>query len=104
MIKRIQQIYLTRDIRKTHNLKVEDDNTDVILKTKEGEMFVASFFSYNSIKRNALKNQSTHAYLQGQYFLATNVVFVEECSRELIELVVKDLEAEGNLENVFLKL
>ena len=104
MIKRIQQIYLTRDIRKTHNLKVEDDNTDVILKTKEGEMFVASFFSYNSIKRNALKNQSTHAYLQGKYFLATNVVFVEQCSRELIELVVEDLEEEGNLENVFLKL
>ena len=104
MTKRIEQIYLTRDIRKSHNLTVEDDNTDVIIKTKEGEMLVASFFSYNSIKRQVLKNQSTHAYLKGQYFLATNVVFVENCSRELIELVVKDLDEEGNLETVFLKL
>jgi len=104
MIQGIEQIYLTRDIRKTHNLQVEDDNTDVILKTTNGELLIASFFSYSSIKRSTLQNQSTNAYLCGQYFLATNVVFVENCSRELIESVVKDLDAEGNIEQVFLKL
>ena len=104
MINGIVQIYLTRDLRKAHNLAVEDDNTDVILKTKNDELWIASFFSYNSIKRSQLKNQTTHAYLEGQYLVATNVVFLEHCTRELIEKVVNDLDAEGNLETVFRKL
>lgn len=73
-----------------------DANSDAIVTFENGDRWVATFFSYQNILSLAGKNVETGECLGGRYFAATDMILVDEVSRERIEEVVADLlESDG---------
>lgn len=73
-----------------------DGNSDAMVTFENGERWVASFFSYRNILSLAHKNVETGECLGGKYFVATDMILVDEVSRRRIEEVVADLlESDG---------
>jgi hypothetical protein len=72
-----------------------DDNSDVIVTFENGDRWVATFFSYQNTTSLAAKNRQTGECLAGKYFVATEMILVDELSRNRIEEVVANL-IEGN--------
>jgi len=68
-----------------------DDNTDVIVTFENGARWVATFFSYQNILSLASKNRDTGECLDGKYFVATDMILVDEVTRQRIEEVVAEL-------------
>jgi hypothetical protein len=65
-----------------------DDNSDVIVEFENGKRWIATFFSYQNIISLKEKNRETGEYLGGKHFCATDIILVDEVSRERIEEVV----------------
>lgn len=80
---------------------IYDDNTDVIVTFKDGTRWVASFFTYQNIQTLVEKNKQTGECMFGKYFWSSDMILVDECSRERIEEVVKGLLDNGEFEAVF---
>jgi hypothetical protein len=78
-----------------------DDNTDVIVTFQHGSKWVATFFSYQNIQSLAEKNRQTSECLGGKYFAATDMILVDEVSRERIEEVVAELLSLNEFETYF---
>lgn len=100
----IDKIYLSNELRKTRSLKVTDDNTDVIVKMLNGDVYIASFFSYDSLKTINAKNKEKNKFLAGKIFWFKNMLLVETCSKELIDIAVQYLITEQLFVKVFQKL
>ncbi|WP_445667367.1 hypothetical protein [Paenibacillus sp. FSL H8-0034] len=80
---------------------IYDDNTDVIVTFEDGSRWVASFFTYKNIQTLTEKNRRTGECLYGKYFWGSDMLLVDECSRNRIEEVIRDLIKEGDFENIF---
>lgn len=80
---------------------INNDNTDVIVGFKNGTRWVATFFTYSNISKLAEKNRSTGEFLGGKYFWASNMVLIDEISRERIEEVINQLINAGEFEAIF---
>jgi hypothetical protein len=78
-----------------------DDNTDAIVTFDDGARWVATFYTYQNILSLAEKNKQTGELLSGKYFWASDMILLDEVSRERIEEVVKDLIEEQKFEAVF---
>ena len=78
-----------------------DDNSDVIVTFENGDKWVATFFSYQNILSLTQKNRKTGECLGGKYFVATDMILVDEVSRDRIEEVVADLVKANDLETYF---
>ena len=78
-----------------------DDNTDVIVTFEDGARWVASFFSYQNILSLAEKNRHTDECLGGKYLVATEIILVDEVTRQRIEEVVADLIRRDEFEKHF---
>jgi hypothetical protein len=63
----------------------------VIVTFESGERWVATFFSYQNILSLREKNRATGECLGGKYFSATDMILVDEVSRERIEEVVAEM-------------
>ena len=81
--------------------KPADCNSDVMVSFEKGAEWVATFFTYQNISALAKKNQSTGECLNGKYFWATDMILVDELTRERVEEVVFHLIANGEFERVF---
>lgn len=68
-----------------------DGNTDVFVKFGDGIEWGATFFTYANITSLTEKNRDTGECLSGKYFWATDMILVDEISRERIEEVVAHL-------------
>jgi hypothetical protein len=80
---------------------VENDNTDVIVEFKSGTRWVASLFTYSNISKLVEKNRSTGECLDGKYYWSSDMVLIDEISRERIEEVINHLICEGEFEAIF---
>ena len=78
-----------------------DCNSDVMVSFEKDGEWVATFFTYKNLSTLAKKNARTGECLNGKYFWATNMILVDELSRERVEEVVSHLISEGEFENVF---
>lgn len=101
---KIEKIILTRDIRKERNLPVEDNNTDVLVTMENGELYIASFFSYDSIMKLEEKNKINGLFLNGHFFWAKNMILVKTCEKQIIQEVTNFLIAEQDFLDVFQRL
>lgn len=84
--------------------KLENEYTDVIVVTDQGNKYVASFFTFENINMLRHLNHATGEFLGGKYFWANNMVLVDSCSKENIEKVVNHINDEGNFTTVFRRL
>lgn len=80
---------------------IYDGNTDAIVTFEDGSRWVASFFTYKNIQTLAEKNQQTGECLQGKYFWGSDMVLVDECSRNRIEEVIEHLILKGDFQVIF---
>lgn len=80
---------------------IHDGNTDVIVKFEDGSRWVASCFTYKNIYTLAEKNRQTGECLHGKYFWGSDMLLVDNCSRNRIEEVIEHLIAEGEFESIF---
>nr|WP_241675056.1 hypothetical protein [Paenibacillus luteus] len=80
---------------------INDDNTDVIVTFEDRSRWIASFFTYKNIQTLAAKNKQTGECLRGKYFWGSDMLLVDECSRNRIEEVIGHLIKEGEFERIF---
>ena len=66
-----------------------------------GTRWVASFFTYESIRKLTEKNEQTGENLSGKYFWSSDMILVDEVSRERIEELVEHFLVEGDLYSLF---
>lgn len=78
-----------------------DGNSDVIVTFEDGERWVATFFTYQNILSLREKNRQTGECLGGKYFCATDMILVDEVSRERIEEVVAEMLAQKEFNTYF---
>ncbi|MGE7943150.1 hypothetical protein ACQKNB_13785 [Lysinibacillus xylanilyticus] len=79
----------------------DDDNADVVVRFEGGSAWKATFFTYQNIFSMAKKNEETGECLRGSYFWASEMILVRKITRNDIEVVIKDLLADGTFESVF---
>ena len=79
----------------------DDADTDVIVTREDGSRWVASFFSYKHIETFTKKNKRTGECLAGAYFWSSDMVLIDEVSRQRIEEVVEHLIKEDDFESIF---
>lgn len=78
-----------------------DDNSDVKVVLSDGSSWVATFCTYRNIATLRSKNVETGECLGGVYFWATDLILIDELTRERIAAVVEDLIANGEFESAF---
>ena len=78
-----------------------DANSDVIVTRLDGGRWIASFFSYINIKTLTEKYKRTGENLSGAYFWSSDMILVDEVSRQRIEEVVHELINRGDFERIF---
>ncbi len=79
----------------------DDANTDVIVTREDGSRWGAAFVSYHNVQTLTEKNKRTGENLSGAYFWVSDMILVDEVSRQRIEEVVHDLISEGDFESIF---
>ncbi len=80
---------------------IHNGNTDVIVEFDNKKRWVASFFTYSNISELVEKNKITGECLNGKYFWASDMILVNEVSRERIQEVIQFLINEGEFESIF---
>lgn len=71
--------------------KPEDTNSDVIITFADSTRWGATFFSYANIATLTENNRRTGENLSGKYFWASDMILVDEVSRQGIEEVIENL-------------
>lgn len=82
---------------------INNSDTDVIIEFENNDRWVASFFTYNYISTLVEKNKHTGECLYGKYFWSSDMILIDETSRERIEEVIRYLINEGDFEYIFIK-
>lgn len=80
---------------------IQNGNTDVIVEFDNKKRWVASFFTYSNISKLVEKNKITGECLNGKYFWASDMILVDEISRERIQEVIESFINEGKFESIF---
>jgi hypothetical protein len=79
----------------------DDVNSDAIVTFEDGKRWVATFFTYKNIRSLTEKFRRSGECLGGKYFVATDMILVDEVTRVRIEEVVADLIKENEFEIYF---
>jgi hypothetical protein len=78
-----------------------DTNSDVIVTMTDRSRWVATFFSYTNIDSLVAKNRVSGECLSGRYFWASDMILVDEVTRERIEAIIKDLLTTHEFQAIF---
>lgn len=100
----VKSIHLTAEAGEQGDFDPKKGNTDVIVFLENGKKYIASFFAYGNIESLQLKHQFDGNFLHGSYFWNKNMILVEECTLQSIELVINDIIDEGNFQEAFRQL
>ena len=84
--------------------KYVDENTDVIVTTKNSEKYIATFFTYKNIESLRQKNIATGECNNGAYFWASDMIIVDKINRKSIEQTINSLIENGEFELIFKKI
>lgn len=103
MSHKIDHIILSSEMRNKPEGNVEDAFTDVLVKMENGELFGASFFSYDYIEQLRHQHSNNGYYLSGSYFWAERMILVEDCDKARIENIIREMIDEGDFLRAFTK-
>lgn len=81
----------------------EDTNSDVVVTMTDRSRWVATFFSYANIGNLVAKNRFSGECLSGRYFWSSDMILVDEVTRERIEEVIKDLLTTHKFQAIFMR-
>ena len=97
----IKEIYIAAENWEKGEWNYEDDNTDVIVTLDNNRKYVATFFTYKNIVSLRQKNKKTGECFRGKYFWASDMILIDNCSRNSIEEVIKHLIIEDEFHQTF---
>ncbi len=100
----IKKIYLSIEKAGSRSIDYENENTDVIVQFQNGDLFAAAFFTYKNLESLRVQHHVDGEFLNGKYFWADRMVFIENCYIETVWEVVSHLLEEGNFSRIFRKL
>lgn len=101
MIKSQYKVWIEAEECAEGEWDIHNNNTDVIVKFENGTRWVASLFTYSNISKLVEKNKETGESLNGKYFWASDMLLIDEASRQRIEEVINYLIIEGDFEAIF---
>lgn len=81
-----------------------NDNSDVIVAFKNGEKYIATFFTYENIEWLRQKNEKTGECLNGKYFFATDLILIDRLNREEILKIINYLINQNEFFTAFEKI
>lgn len=81
-----------------------DDNVDVLIDVDDGRSFSATFFTIKNLQTLMKRYRDSGECAQGVYVWATDMIVVESISKEIIERVVADLIASGEISSCCTRL
>jgi hypothetical protein len=81
-----------------------DSVTDVVVTLGDGTRWVATFCAFGHLDTLRATCRSTGENLGGRYLWASDLVLVEDTSRETIADVVADIVAAGDVPSAFSEL
>jgi len=81
-----------------------DSNTDVIVNFPDASKWIASFFTYKNMNTLVEKNIKSGECLQGKYYWSSDMIFIQKCSRDLIEEVIDYLIEENMFSTLFRRI
>ena len=82
---------------------INNGETDVIVEFDNSTRWVASFFTYSIISKLVEKNKQDGECLDGKYYWSSDMLLVDEVSRERIEEIIKHLINEDEFQYIFNK-
>ena len=85
MINNQYKIWIEAEQLAEGKLNINNANTDVIVEFDNNTRWVATLFTYSNINKLVEKNKQTGECLNGKYFWGSDMVLVDEISRERIE-------------------
>ena len=97
----VSQIWIEAEEWADGEWNIDDDNSDVIVTLANGEKWIATFFTYKNIMRLKEGHRTTGECLDGIYFWASDMILIDELTRDKIERVVKELIATENFMTAF---
>ena len=74
-----------------------NDVTDAIVTLPDGSRWVGTFFAFDYVAQLRDNCAASGECLGGKYLWASDLVLVDDTSRESIETVIRDLLASGEL-------
>ncbi len=98
---RIEQVWLEAEDWEPGEWIPADCNSDVGVTLADGTTWIATFFTYQNIETLRKANAESGDCLGGAYFWATDIVLIDEITRERVTEVVNHLIAEGEFELIF---
>ena len=100
----ILNVHLSIEKQGLQEIDYRDDYTDVIVEMLNGDLFVASFFTFQNIKTKEKTNKEKKLFLNGKYFWADRMIITNSIDRKTINEVIEDLLEEGNFFNAFKRI
>ena len=97
----IKEIWIEAEEWAEGEWNYENCNTGVSVILENGEEYGATFFTYSNIEELTNKNKVTRECLNGKYFWAACMIFIDKCSRNDIEIVIKKLFSDNELTKMF---
>jgi hypothetical protein len=93
--------FTVRLIRGADPLNRADDNVDAEVILKNGDRYVATFFTLKNIESLMKKYRDTGECNRGQYFWAADLVVVSEITEEIVHDTIADLIRTGEFTKAF---
>ncbi|MGB1217844.1 MAG: hypothetical protein ACPG5P_08195, partial [Saprospiraceae bacterium] len=100
----IKEIWIEAELWPKDQWNYEDGNTDVIVTLDNKKRYVATFFTYQNIASLRQTYRKTGECFYGKYFWASDLVLIDNCSKESIEEVIKHLIEEEEFFDAFNEL
>ncbi len=85
----IKDIWVETDL--SSNYDKNNTNSDVIVEFQNGKKYIATFFTYNNLIELINKNKLTGECLNGKYFWASSMIFVDEISKINLTMIIEKL-------------
>jgi len=98
---KIQKIFLLERNSEEEDITATKDNKDVVLLMENGEKYIASFYTYESIEAIRKENTESGNNLNGRFFWSKYMILTDSCELESITQIVEHLIDEGDFKDVF---
>ena len=79
----------------------ENDNIDVEITLEDGRVYSASFFTLKNIQEIMNKYKSTGECINGLYFMASDMIIIEEISEDKLRNTISDIIMSENISAYF---
>jgi len=98
---RVEHIWLEAEEWEPGEWNPADCNSDVTVEMDDGTSWSATFFTYSNIDTLRRENAEAGECLNGAYFWATDIVLIDELSRDRVTEVVDHLLQVDEFELIF---